>query len=59
LCPDPESVQIALSELMLNAIEHGNLGLGFARKGQLMAWAPGATKSSACSVCPSMRASPT
>lgn len=37
LCPDPESAQIALSELMCNAIEHGNLGLGFARKGQLMA----------------------
>jgi CheY-like chemotaxis protein len=36
LCPDPESVQIALSELMINAVEHGNLGLGFARKGELM-----------------------
>ncbi len=36
LCPDAEVVQIALSELMLNAIEHGNLGLGFARKGELM-----------------------
>lgn len=36
LCPDPESAQIALSELMCNAIEHGNLGLGFARKGELM-----------------------
>lgn len=29
-------VQIALSELMLNAVEHGNLGLGFVRKGELM-----------------------
>lgn len=37
LCPDPESAQIALSELMSNAVEHGNLGLGFARKGELMA----------------------
>ena len=37
LCPDPASVQIALSELMNNAIEHGNLGLGFERKGELMA----------------------
>lgn len=36
LCPDPESVQIALSELMINAVEHGNLGLGFDRKGELM-----------------------
>lgn len=37
LCPAADSVQIALSELMNNAIEHGNLGLGFARKGELMA----------------------
>lgn len=36
LCPEPEMVQIALSELMLNSIEHGNLGLGFVRKGELM-----------------------
>jgi hypothetical protein len=36
LCPESEMVQIALSELMLNAVEHGNLGLGFVRKGELM-----------------------
>lgn len=36
LCPGADSVQIALSELMNNAIEHGNLGLGFERKGELM-----------------------
>lgn len=36
LCPEAEMVQIALSELMLNAVEHGNLGLGFVRKGHLM-----------------------
>ncbi|WP_374244330.1 ATP-binding protein [Zoogloea sp.] len=36
LCPEAEMVQIALSELMLNAVEHGNLGLGFVRKGELM-----------------------
>jgi anti-sigma regulatory factor (Ser/Thr protein kinase) len=36
LCPDPEMVQIGLSELMLNAVEHGNLGIGFVRKGELM-----------------------
>lgn len=36
LCPDPAAVQIALSELMLNAVEHGNLGLGYERKGELM-----------------------
>lgn len=36
LCPEAEMVQIAHSELMLNAVEHGNLGLGFVRKGHLM-----------------------
>jgi len=37
LCPDPAAVQIALSELMVNAVEHGNLGLGFSQKRELMA----------------------
>lgn len=37
LCPDSATVQIALSELMVNAVEHGNLGLGFNRKRELMA----------------------
>jgi hypothetical protein len=37
LSPDPAAVQIALSELMVNAVEHGNLGLGFNRKRELMA----------------------
>lgn len=37
LCPEPAAVQIALSELMINAVEHGNLGLGFERKRALMA----------------------
>ena len=36
LCPEPETLQIALHELMLNAVEHGNLGLGFERKAELM-----------------------
>lgn len=36
LCPDPAAVEIGLSELMLNAVEHGNLGIGFERKGELM-----------------------
>ena len=36
LCPDPAAVEIGLSELMLNAVEHGNLGIGFERKGHLM-----------------------
>jgi|GEM_PF-1263294 len=35
LCAAPEPVQLALFELMLNAVEHGNLGLGFARKAEL------------------------
>lgn len=37
LCPDPAVVQIGLSELMVNAVEHGNLGLGFSQKRELMA----------------------
>nr|WP_240905662.1 response regulator [Thiorhodococcus mannitoliphagus] len=36
LCPNPESVSMGLSELMLNAIEHGNLGISYADKGRLI-----------------------
>ena len=32
LCPQPEAVVTGLWELLLNAIEHGNLGLGYAEK---------------------------
>jgi DNA-binding response OmpR family regulator len=37
LCPDPDSVAIGLSELLLNAIEHGNLGIQYQEKGKLIA----------------------
>ncbi|HJW72938.1 MAG TPA: response regulator [Geothrix sp.] len=36
-CPDPDSVVIGLAELAINAIEHGNLEIGYERKGHLMA----------------------
>ena len=36
LCPDPERVVGGVSELLLNAIEHGNLNIGYAEKGRLM-----------------------
>jgi len=32
LCPEPSSAAIGLSELLVNAIEHGNLGIGYAEK---------------------------
>jgi DNA-binding response OmpR family regulator len=32
LCPDPASAAMGLSELMVNAIEHGNLGISYAEK---------------------------
>lgn len=35
-CPNPESSVIGLLELILNAIEHGNLGIGYAEKSMLM-----------------------
>lgn len=35
-CPDPQSVIIGLSELFINAIEHGNLGLSYADKTRLL-----------------------
>lgn len=34
--PDPERVVLGLSELMLNAIEHGNLAIGYDRKSALI-----------------------
>ncbi|MDD5388840.1 MAG: response regulator [Gallionellaceae bacterium] len=36
-CPDSEKVALGLSELMLNAIEHGNLGITYQEKSQLIA----------------------
>lgn len=35
LCPDPETACIGLLELLLNAIEHGNLDITYAHKTQL------------------------
>lgn len=35
LCPNPQAVVVGLAELMTNAIEHGNLEIGYEKKGQL------------------------
>lgn len=37
LCPSPESAHMGLMELMLNAIEHGNLGITYEEKTELIA----------------------
>ncbi|NKN32507.1 response regulator [Marichromatium bheemlicum] len=37
LCPRSSLVAMGLSELMINAIEHGLLGIGYAEKGRLLA----------------------
>jgi anti-sigma regulatory factor (Ser/Thr protein kinase) len=34
--PEPGRVVLGLSELMLNAVEHGNLGIGYQQKTQLI-----------------------
>ncbi len=34
--PDPQKVSLGLSEMLLNAIEHGNLGIGYTKKGALI-----------------------
>ena len=34
-CPDPESAVIGLTELLVNAVEHGNLGITYDEKTQL------------------------
>lgn len=36
LCPDPQRVVSGISELLLNALEHGNLAVGYAEKSRLM-----------------------
>ena len=36
LCPEPERVVLGLSELLLNAIEHGNLAIGYNQKSELL-----------------------
>lgn len=34
--PDPSRVALGLAELLVNAIEHGNLGIGYREKGDLL-----------------------
>lgn len=36
LCPDPQRALLGLSELLVNAIEHGNLGIGYRTKNELV-----------------------
>ena len=36
LCPEPHRVVTGISELLVNALEHGNLKIGYAEKGNLM-----------------------
>ncbi len=35
-CPDPERVALGLSELLVNAVEHGNLGISYVDKTRLV-----------------------
>jgi anti-sigma regulatory factor (Ser/Thr protein kinase) len=35
LCPDPGNTVIGLTELIVNAVEHGNLGITYAEKSEL------------------------
>ncbi len=37
ICPNPRSAVVGLSELLINAIEHGNLGITIAEKARLIA----------------------
>jgi CheY-like chemotaxis protein/anti-sigma regulatory factor (Ser/Thr protein kinase) len=34
-CPDPDKAVMGISELLINGVEHGNLGLSYAEKSQL------------------------
>ena len=46
-CPDAESTVIGLTELLVNAVEHGNLGITYDEKGVLLAdggWAAEITR---------------
>jgi len=36
-CPEPQKVVVGLSELLINAVEHGNLDIGFQSKTKLQA----------------------
>jgi anti-sigma regulatory factor (Ser/Thr protein kinase) len=35
-CPNPRKAVIGISELLVNAVEHGNLGIGYDEKGMLL-----------------------
>jgi len=35
MCPDPESAALGLTELLVNAVEHGNLGIDYQQKTRL------------------------
>ncbi|QLG86979.1 response regulator [Chitinibacter bivalviorum] len=35
-CPDPQRVALGLSELLVNAVEHGNLGISYSEKTRLL-----------------------
>jgi CheY-like chemotaxis protein len=35
LCPEPSAARMGLAELLVNAIEHGNLAIGYAEKSRL------------------------
>ncbi|MBI4984295.1 MAG: response regulator [Rhodocyclales bacterium] len=35
LCPDPDKVALGLTELLVNAVEHGNLGITYEEKSRL------------------------
>ena len=37
VCPDPDRVVMGLSELLVNAVEHGNLEIGYDEKSRLLA----------------------
>ena len=36
-CPEPDKVAMGISELLINAIEHGNLSISYTEKSQLLA----------------------
>ncbi len=36
VCPDPARIVTGLSELLINALEHGNLGISYKEKGELL-----------------------
>jgi len=35
ICPNPQRVVVGMSELLINAVEHGNLGITYDEKGEL------------------------